>query len=185
MRQQRVGRVVEDHPRRAELRNLLRPLDESVDLSGAARAVDEADVELLAGPDDRLAGFLQVRDVVQRVVQSEDVDAVLGRAGDEAPHDVLGDGLGADEEAAAQRQAERRRRARIDRANALPRALDGAPDAGVEDAAARDLEVREARPVEDLRDPQDLAGRHLARERLLRQQANRGVDEFRHLGIRP
>ena len=55
MRQQRVGRVVDDHAGRAELGNLLRALDERVDLADAAGAVDEADVELLPGRDDRLA----------------------------------------------------------------------------------------------------------------------------------
>ena len=149
----------------------------------AAGAVDEADVELLARGDDRLARLEQVRDVVERVVQPEDVDAVVGRAGDEAAHDVGGDGSRADEEAAAEREAERRRRARVDRADALPGALDGAPDGRVEHAAARDLEVREPGRVEDLGDPQHLAGRQLAGERILREQANGGVDDLGHVVV--
>ena len=56
-----------------------------------------------------------------------------------------------------------------------------APHGGVEDAAARDLEVGEARAVEDLRDPQHLAGRQLARERVLREQADGRVDDLRQL----
>ena len=51
----------------------------------------------------------------------------------------------ADEEPAAQRDAERRRRTRVDRADPLPRALDAPPHRRVEDAAARDLEAGEAR----------------------------------------
>ena len=85
------------------------------------------------------------------------------------------------EEPAAERQAERRRRARVDRADPLPRALDGEPDGRVEHAAARDLEVREAGRVEDLGDPQHLAGRELAGERILREQANGGVDDLGHV----
>ncbi len=142
-------------------------------------------MELLVGPDDRLACLLEVRDVVEWVVQAKDVDAVLRRAGDEAPDDVLRDGLRADEEATTEREAERRRGARVDRTDPLPGALDGAAHGRVEDAAARDLEVGEAGLVEDLGDPEDVTRGYLARQGLLRQQSDRRVDEFRHLGIRP
>ena len=134
-------------------------------------------MELAARADDRLARLAQVRDVVQRVVEPEDVDPVLRRAGDEAADDVGRDRLGADEEAPAQRDPERCRRARVDRADPLPGALDAAPHGGVEHAAARHLEAREPRAVEDLGDPQHLARRHPPGERLLREQADRGVDE--------
>ena len=67
----------------------LRLLDERIRLAGATGAVDEADVELPPGARDRLARLAEVRDVVQRVVQAEDLDAVVGRARDEAAHDVL------------------------------------------------------------------------------------------------
>ena len=70
------------------LRQLPRLLDERVHRARVARAVDEPGVELLAGVDDRLAGLAQVRDVVERVVQAEDVDPVLGRGGDEAADEV-------------------------------------------------------------------------------------------------
>ena len=73
--------------------------------------------------------------------------------GDEAAGEVAADRARADEEAAAERQRERRLRARLQRADALPRALDAAADGRVEDAAARDLEVREAGAVEDLGEP--------------------------------
>ena len=181
VRQERVGRIVEDDARRSERGQLLRALDERVDLALAAGAVDEADVELLARGEDRLARLEQVRHVVERVVQPEDVDAVVGRAGDEAAHDVGGDGSRAGQEPAAERQAERRRRARVDRADALPRALDGEPDGRVEHPAARDLEVGKPGRVEDLGDPQHLAGRELAGERILREQANGGVDDLGHV----
>ena len=39
VRAERVGRVVDDHARRAELGNLLRPLDERVDLAGCGPAL--------------------------------------------------------------------------------------------------------------------------------------------------
>ena len=86
----------------------------------------------------------------------------------------------ADEEAAAERQRERRRRARLQRADALPRALDPAAHGAVEDAAARDLEVREAGAVEELGEAQQIRRRHQARERLLAEDADRRVDEARH-----
>ena len=126
LRLQRAGRVVEEHARGAELGQLARLLDERLRLARVAGAVDEAGVELAAGGGDRLAGLAQVRDVVQRVVQAEDVDPALGRGGDEAAHEVAADRPRADEEAAAQRHRERRLRARLERADPLPRALDAA-----------------------------------------------------------
>ena len=86
----------------------------------------------------------------------------------------------ADEEAAAQRQSERCRRPGLERANALPRALDASPHRRVEHAAARDLEAGEAGLVQHLGDPEQLPGRDLPRERLLREQADSGVDQARH-----
>ena len=180
-----AARIVHERPRRLDLRQLLRLLDELVHRALVARAVDEARVELLAGGDDRLARLAEVGDVVERIVQAEDVDPVLGRRGDEAAHEVGTDGARADEEAAAQRQAERRRRPRLQRADPLPRALDAAADGRVEDAAAGDLEEREAGAVEHLGDPQQLSGRHAPGERLLREQPNGGVDEPRHVRSLP
>ncbi len=113
-------------------------------------------------------------------MEAEDVDAVLGCARDEAADDVAADRPRADEETTAERDAERRRDPRLDRADALPRALDAAPDGGVEDAATRDLETREPGSVEDLRDTEHLGGRQLAGERLLREQPDGGVDQLRH-----
>ena len=159
VRDERAGRIVHEDPRRAELGQLPRLLDERVRLARAARAVDEPGVERATGARDRRAGLAEVRDVVQRVVEAEDVDAVLGRARDEAADDVAADRPRADEEAAAERDPERRRHARLDRADALPRALDAAPHGRVEDAAAGDLETREPGAVEDLRDAEDLGGR--------------------------
>ena len=163
VREERPGGIVHDHPRRAELRQLARLLDERVRLARASRAVHEAGVEGAAGVRDRRARLAQVGDVVQRVVEPEDLDAVLGRAGDEAPDDVAADGARADEEAPAQRDAERRRHARLDPADALPRALDAPAHGRVEDAAARDLEAGEPGAVEDLGDAEDLRRRQGAR----------------------
>ena len=181
MRLEPAARVVHERARRLDLGQLARLLDELVHRALVAGAVDEAGMELLARGDDRLARLAEVRDVVERIVEAEDVDAVLGGGGDEAAHEVGADGPRADQEAAAQRQAERRRRARLQRPDPLPGALDAAPDRGVEDAAARDLEQREAGAVEHLRDPEQLAGRHPPGERFLREQANGGVDEPRHV----
>ena len=185
MRHEGICRIVEDDAGGAELGDLLGALHERIDLSLAARAVDEPDVELLARRKDRLACLEQVRHVVEGVVQTEDVDAVVRRARDEPAHDVGRDGPRAGQEPPAQRQAERRRRAGIDRADALPRALDREPDGGVEDTAAGHLEVREPRRVEDLGDPEDLARRQLARQGILREQANGCVDDLGHVSGGP
>ena len=179
VRLQRAGRVVQQDPGRAELRQRPRLLGEGLRAPGA---VDEAGVELLARLDDRLGRFAQVRDVVQRVVQPEDVDPALGGRGDEPPREVAADRSRPDEEAPAQRERERRLRPLLERADPLPRALDAAPDGAVEDAAAGDLEVREAGPVEDLREPQQVGVRDAPRERLLPEDPDRGVDESRHAG---
>ena len=88
MREQRVRLVVHDHPGGAELGQLLRPLDERVDLPLPTDAEEEPRVELLSGRDDRLTRLAKVGDVVERVVEAKHVDPVLGRAGDEAAQDV-------------------------------------------------------------------------------------------------
>ena len=152
LRLERARRVVHEHPRGAELGQLARLLDERLDLARVAGAVDEPGVELLARRRDRLARLAQVLDVVQWVVQPEDLDPALGGRGDEAPDEVAADRVRADEEPAAQRHRERRLRPVIERADAFPGALHAAAHRRVEDAAAGDLEVREAGAVEDLRE---------------------------------
>ncbi len=181
MRLQAARRVVDQSARRIQLGELASLLDERVGGALAARAVDEACVELLAGADDRLAGLAQVRDVVERVVQAEDVDAVLGRGGDEAADEVAADRPRPDEETAAQREPERRRRPALERADPLPRALDTAAHRGVEDAAAGDLEAREPSLVEHFGERQQLGRRNFPGERFLREQADGGVDQARHV----
>ncbi len=183
--QERVGGVVDDDAGRTELGDLLRPLHECVDLADAAGAVHEPDVEFLARRGDRLARLPEIGDVVQRIVETEDVDPVPRRARDEPPDDVLGHGSGPDEKASAQGKAEGRGRPGIDRADALPRALDRPAHRRVEDAATRHLEVRKARTVEDLGDAEHLAGRQLARQRVLRQQADGGIDDLGHVEVGP
>ena len=180
VREERAGRVVHDHPGGAEVGQLPRLLDERVGLAGPPWAVDEPGVERPAGARDRGARLAQVGDVVQRVVEPEDLDAVLRRAGDEAADDVASHGLRADEEPPAERDPERRRDAGLDRADPLPRRLGPSPHGRVEDAAAGDLEAREPRLVEDLGDAQDLGSRQSAREGLLREQPDGRVDEPRH-----
>jgi hypothetical protein len=137
-------------------------------------------MERASGARDRRACLAKVRHVVERIVEAEDVDAVLGCTGDEAADDVGADRPRADEEPPAERDAERRRDPPLDRADALPGALDAAPNGGVEHAASRDLETREPGSVEDLRDTEHLGGRQLAGKRLLREQPDSGVDQPRH-----
>ena len=175
-----AGRVVHQHSCSAQLGEPLRLRDERVRLAGRARAVDETRVELTLGGGDRLARLAQVRDVVERIVQPEDVDAALGGRGDEAPHEVRSDRPRADQEAAAQRERKRRRRPGAKRADPLPGALDPALHGGVEAATAGDLEVREACRVEELGETQLRRGRHDAGEGLLPEQPDGRVDERRH-----
>ena len=151
---QGAGRVVQQDARCAEIRQLSRLLHEGIGLAGPPRAVDEARFELAAGPRDGIRCLPQVRDVVERIVQPEDVDAVLGRTCDEPPDEVVVDRAGANEEAAAEREAEGCVHMRPESADPLPRALHPTPDRAVETPAARDLEIRVARPVQDLRDSQ-------------------------------
>ena len=171
---------MEEDAHGSELRQHPRALDQRLDLGGAAVAVDEAGLEVPLRGDDRLRRLAQVRDVVERVVEPEDVDAVRGRRGDEAAREVGVHRARADEEAAAQRETERRLDARLEGADPFPRALDAALDRRVEAAAARDLEVREACRVEDLGEPELLGDRHASGERLLPEQANGRVGERRH-----
>src|SRR5919205_839891 len=86
---------------------------------------------------------------------------------------------------ASEREAERRRHARLQRADALPRALHAALDRPLEAAAAGDLEVREPGAVQDLREPELVGRRDLSRERLLAEEADRRVGEGRHVETLP
>ena len=108
-------------------------------------------------------------------MEAEDVDAALGRAGDEALCEIDVYRPGADEEASTQRHRQRRLRARADCADPLPWALHAAAHGGLEAAAAGDLEVREAGGVEDLGEPQLLGRRQPPGEGLLPEQAKRRV----------
>ena len=162
---------------------LLRPLDERVDLARAAGAVDEADVELLAGGDDRLARLAQVRDVVERIVEPEDVDAVLGRAGDEAPHDVGRDGR----EPTRNRPRSARPSGVVVRASIARMRSHGLSTARrtAESNTPPPETSRYAKPavsrISAMRE--HLAGRQLARERILREQADGGVDDLGHVRV--
>ncbi len=180
VRKEGAGRVVDDDPCRAELRQLARLFDERCGLVRSPGAVDEPGVKRASRARDRRAGLAQVRDVVQRVVQAEDLDPVLGRTGHEPPHDVAADRPRSDEEATAERDPQRSRHARLDRPDPLPRALDAPSDGRVEHASAGDLEAGEARGVEDLGHAEDLRGRNPPRQRLLREQPDRRVDQLRH-----
>src|SRR6202035_3558750 len=62
-----------------------------------------------------------------------------------------------------------------------PGALDAEAHGAVEGSPAGDLERGVAGAVEDLDEPQQLRGRDRARERLLGEEADRGVDEPGHL----
>ena len=180
MWRERPGGVVQQHARGAEVRELAGLLDERLRLAGRAGAVDEAGVELLVPVGDRLTGFAQVLDVVERVVEAEHVDPALRRTRHEAPRKVAADRAGPHEEATAEGEAERRRRPRLERPDSFPGALDAAANGAVEDAAAGHLEVREPRAVEDLGELEHRRRRQPARERLLRKQANGRVDERWH-----
>ena len=106
MRLECAGRIVEKHARRAELGELLRLVHELL-LAFGAGAVDEARLELPVCGHDRLARLAEVRDVVQRVLEPEDVDSALGCACDEPPRKIAAHGPRADEEAAAKRHSQR------------------------------------------------------------------------------
>src|SRR5207244_10036495 len=131
---------------------------------------------------DRVRRLPQVRDVVERIVQSEDIDPVLGRGGDEPADEVVVDRSRPHEQPTAQRQAERSLDVALQGADPLPRALDPPADSTVEAASTRDLEICEAGSVEDLCDPALPGGTQPPRERLLPEQADRRVDKRRHAG---
>ena len=167
VRLKRAGRVVQEHADRTQLGQLSCLLDQGLGLPGRPAAVEQARVELLLGVGDRLPGLAQVLDVVQRVVEPEDVDPALRSAGDETPGEVSAHRSRTDQEAPTEREPQRCRRAPLQRPDPLPGAFDAAADGAVEDAATGDLEVREARAVENLGQLEDRGSRDAARERLL------------------
>src|SRR5581483_8960160 len=163
---QQRGGVVEQEPRGSELGQAAGRVDDRL---VPAASVEEAGLELAPRLDDRLRRLAEVLDVVERVVQPEDVHAARRGARDEAPREVVAHRAGADEEPAAQGERKRRRGSRLQRTQPLPWALDAAADGAVEDAAAGDLEVCEARSVENLGQTEELRGGHEPCERLLAQ----------------
>jgi hypothetical protein len=134
-----AGRIVEKHTRRAEVPQLAGLLHQRVVLARSARAVHEPGLELAAGRGHGVRRLSKIRDVVQRIVEAEHVDAVLGGGRDETPDEVVVHRARAHEEPATQRQAERRLYVRLQRPDPLPRAFDAAADGAVEAAAAGDL----------------------------------------------
>src|SRR6478609_9673717 len=136
-------------------------------MAGPAGAVDEPGLEVPLGGDDRLRCLAEVRHVVQRVVEPEDVDAVLGGRRDETTREVGVDRPRPDEETPAEREAERRLDARLECPDPLPRALDAALDGGLEVPAARHLEIREPGAVENLGKPELLSRGNTPGERFL------------------
>src|SRR5579862_78555 len=172
-----TGRVVEEQPRRTHLEQPTRRVEERL---VAVAAIEEAGIELAPCRVDRLGRLAQVVGVVQGIVQPEHVDAAVGGGLDEAPRELAADRARADEEPAAHGERKRGGRPRLERSDPLPRALHAALHGAVEDTAAGDLEVREARPVEHARELEQRRGRHGACERLLAEHANRRIDELRH-----
>jgi hypothetical protein len=177
---ERACRIVQQHAIHAELGQPPRALHEPAAARGVR--VHEARVHAGAGLAHRRDRTQQVLDVVQRVVQPKDVDAGLRGAEDEAADEIGVRGARTDQERASQRHHQGRRRAGLEGADALPRALDRARDRAGEAAAARDLERGIAGAVEILGQSQDPRGRDTAHERLLREQPDRGVDEAGHVG---
>ena len=177
VRLEQPGRVVEHDPRGADLGEALGRLEQRV---VPGRSVEKPGVELASGGDHRLGGDAQVPGIVQGIVEAEDVDPARRCAGHEPAHEVVADRPRAHEERAADCQHQRGLRAGLDRPDPLPGALGSAADRGVERASAGDLEVGVAGAVEDVREPQQVGGGHRAGERLLREQADRGVDEPWH-----
>ena len=114
-------------------------------------------------------------------MEAEDVDPAFCRARNEPAREIASDGARADEEAAAERHAERRLRPRLERPDPFPWALDPAAYRAVEDASTGNLERGEPDPVEELCELQQLGGRHAPGQRLLAEQADGRVDELRHV----
>ena len=179
---ERPRRVVQQHANGAEIRQLARLRHQRVRLAGPAGAVDEPRLEFAACSCDCVRGLPQIRHVVERIVQPEDVDAVLGGGGDEPADEVVVDRPRPDEQATPHGQSERSLDVRLQGSDPLPGALDSPADRTVEAASARHLEIGEAGLVENLADPDLLRGWQPARERLLPEQAKSRVDKRRHAG---
>ena len=179
-RVQRAGRVVDEDARRLQLAERCGALEQDVGRVGRARAVDEADRELLAARVDGVRRLAEVPEVVQRIVQAEDVDAVVGRALDEPPDEVARHGPGADEKPSAERDPEGRGAARAKGPDPLPGTLDAPAHRRVEAAAAGHLERGEPRPVEQVGHLEELRGLHPLGQGLLREEAQARVDQRGH-----
>src|SRR6476660_4863739 len=177
---ERARRVVHQHVVGTQLRQPPRLVDHPRQVRHEA-GEGQAGVQAAARLAHGRGGRLEVLHVVQGVVQPEDLDAALGRAEDEAAHKIVGQRPRADQEPPAQCHLQGRRAApRLDAADPLPWALGPLLDGGVEAAAAAHLERGEAGLVEDLGHLQHTRGGDGADQRLLGEQADRGVDDAGH-----
>ena len=154
-------RVVQEHARRAELGQLARLLDERLHRARRAGAVDEAGLELPAGGVIALSASGGSR--------RRSAGRAGGRRRSRSPRRRPRSGARSRRRPAGSRRGSGRgararaaSTSRLQRPDPLPWAFDAAPDRPVEAAAARDLEVREAAPVENLGEPELLGGRHAA-----------------------
>jgi len=77
-------------------------------------------------------------------------------------------------------ERERRLGAHLDRANALPGTLYAAPDRGLKAAAAGNVQIGEAGAVQQFGELVQVARGDAPGQRLLAEQANRGVYERGH-----
>ena len=179
-----AGRVVEHDPLGTQLAQPAGGLDEVCATVRRAR-VHEPGIERGARIAHRCGRNLQIVDVVERVVQAHDVDARLDGAQDEAAHEIVIRRPRADQEAPAQGHHQRGvAHPHLECPDALPGALDARIHGRGEHAAASHLEARVADLVEFGREPQDARSGERGRERRLRQQADRRVDESGHVRIR-
>ena len=116
---------------------------------------------MLAGLLDRRGRGLEVADVVERVEDAEDVDAVLGRLVDEAAHDIVAVVTVADDVLAAQEHLQRSaHHVLLDQPQALPRVLVEKAQGGVEGGPAPAFQGVEADVVHGLEDGEHVGRAH-------------------------
>ena len=164
----------------AHLLQLLGELDERIIGMHRADGIDEAalDLRFLWAVQRRIDSDLEIADIVERIEDAEDTDAVLGCLLDEFLDDIIGVMIVSEEVLAAQEHLDRRLEFRLQRIETLPRIFIEEAEAGVERCAAPSLEGLIADLVECFELREHVLDAHARRTERLMAIAEDGLHDF-------
>jgi len=85
-----AGGIVHEHPGSAQVAQLMGALEQDLRFARQPGTVHEPDSKLLLGTADGIGGFLEICEVIERVMEAEDVDPTRRGAFHEPSYQVAG-----------------------------------------------------------------------------------------------